>query len=152
MAVVDNCACPNQRWTKLSGMCACTAATPKPCRSPLGLACVPLIPAICITVLTCRHAVTGLHDQSRRARPRSRRAVGVSRVESWSEAAVFGKRWEVSVGLDQFWHEDDYWQASFLWGGGFRVFFHPAHELHSHPVASVRLSARLSASCQCGGW
>jgi hypothetical protein len=49
-----------------------------------------------------------------------------SRVESWSESAVFGERWEVSVGLDQFWPEDDYWQALFLWGGGFRVFFKPA--------------------------
>jgi hypothetical protein len=54
------------------------------------------------------------------------RAVDESRVESWSASAVFGERWEVSVGLDQFRHEDDYWQASFLWGGGFRVFFHPA--------------------------
>jgi len=48
------------------------------------------------------------------------RAVDESRVASWSASAVFGERWEVSVGLDQFVHEDDYWQASFLWGGGFR--------------------------------
>jgi hypothetical protein len=53
------------------------------------------------------------------------RAVGESRVESWSEAAVFGERWEVGVGPGQFWPEDDYWQATFLWGGGFRVFFKP---------------------------
>ena len=53
------------------------------------------------------------------------REVDESRVESWSESAVFGERWEVSVGLDQFWPEDDYWQVLFLWGGGFRVFFNP---------------------------
>jgi hypothetical protein len=54
------------------------------------------------------------------------RKVDESQVESWSESAVFGERWEVLVGPGQFWPEDDYWQALFLWGGGFRVFFNPA--------------------------
>ena len=56
MAVVDNWACPNHRCTGLSGIRAGIATTLKPCRSPFGLACAPLIPAACITALTCRHA------------------------------------------------------------------------------------------------
>jgi hypothetical protein len=43
-------------------------------------------------------------------------------VSSWSESAVFGEHWEVLVTTSEFDYEQDYWQASFLWGGGFRIF------------------------------
>lgn len=46
-------------------------------------------------------------------------------VKSWSNSPVFGTCWDLSVSLNEFHYEEDYWQASFLWGGGFRVFFHP---------------------------
>ncbi len=43
-------------------------------------------------------------------------------VSSWSESAIFGEHWEVLVKTSEFDYEQDYWQASFLWGGGFRIF------------------------------
>jgi hypothetical protein len=46
-------------------------------------------------------------------------------VKSWSETAVFGERWSVFVGYREFLIEEYYWQASTLWGGGFRVFLDP---------------------------
>ncbi len=73
VAVDPHGSSPKILCTRSSGIRACTAATPKPCRSPFGLACAPLIPAVCITALTCRQAVTGLQDHNRRDRPRSRR-------------------------------------------------------------------------------
>src|ERR1700722_17748800 len=39
MAMVVSWACPSHFWTRLRGMPAKTAATPKPWRSPLGEAC-----------------------------------------------------------------------------------------------------------------
>lgn len=37
----------------------------------------------------------------------------------------FGDTWDVMVPNKEFYLEDDHWQALFLWGGGFRVFFQP---------------------------
>ena len=49
-------------------MPAVTAATPKPCRSPLGEAGTPSSPAASITACTARHPVID-HGQSRTPRP-----------------------------------------------------------------------------------
>jgi hypothetical protein len=46
-------------------------------------------------------------------------------VKVWLESAVFGVRWDIFVSSKEFFYEADYWQASFLFGGGFRVFFNP---------------------------
>jgi hypothetical protein len=45
-----------------------------------------------------------------------------SLINQWSEKSPFGQRWDVSVSKKEFFHDTDHWQASFLWGGGFRVF------------------------------
>jgi hypothetical protein len=39
----------------------------------------------------------------------------------------FGDAWDVMVSNKEFYLDDDHWQASFLFGGGFRVFFQPAY-------------------------
>ena len=41
----------------------------------------------------------------------------------WSQLSFFGDDWEVFVNHSEFQYEQNYWQASFLWGGGFRIFF-----------------------------
>jgi hypothetical protein len=46
-------------------------------------------------------------------------------VIAWSESAVFGARWNISVSSKEFYPEEDFWQANFLFGGGFRIFFNP---------------------------
>jgi hypothetical protein len=37
----------------------------------------------------------------------------------------FGENWDVMVSNNEFYLDEDHWQASFLWGGGFRIFFQP---------------------------
>lgn len=54
---------------------------------------------------------------------RSFRTLGDERVERVLEAAPFGNTWDIGVSNKEFFLEDDHWQASFLWGGGFRIFF-----------------------------
>lgn len=36
----------------------------------------------------------------------------------------FGETWDISVSNQEFHLDDEHWQAAFLFGGGFRVFFH----------------------------
>src|SRR3984957_16643688 len=61
MAMVVSWACPSHFWTRLRGMPAKTAATPKPWRSPLGEACGSSRPAA---------AMDGVHGTpAGRARP-----------------------------------------------------------------------------------
>lgn len=43
-------------------------------------------------------------------------------VNCWSELSFLGEHWKVFVKPSEFYYAQDYWQASFLWGGGFRVF------------------------------
>lgn len=50
---------------------------------------------------------------------------GEDPVKSWSEVPPFGERWDVCVRPGEFFAGPEHWQASFLSGGGFRVFFQP---------------------------
>jgi hypothetical protein len=43
-------------------------------------------------------------------------------IDPWSGDLPFGQCWDVSVSKKEFFYDTDHWQASFLWGGGFRVF------------------------------
>lgn len=48
--------------------------------------------------------------------------------ESWGTTPSeppFGETWDVMVSNKELYLHEDHWQASFLWGGGFRIFFHP---------------------------
>jgi hypothetical protein len=54
------------------------------------------------------------------------RAPGDDPIEKALEEAPFGYEWGVEVSNKEFFLEDDHWQASFLWGGGFRIFFQPS--------------------------
>jgi hypothetical protein len=45
-----------------------------------------------------------------------------SLADPWSGEFPFGQCWDVSVSKKEFFFDADHWQASFLWGGGFRVF------------------------------
>ena len=47
-------------------------------------------------------------------------------VEAVLQEPPFGETWDVMVSNREFFLENDHWQASFLWGGGFRVFFQPS--------------------------
>jgi hypothetical protein len=47
-------------------------------------------------------------------------------IEEVLEQAPFGNEWQVEVSDQEFFLDDDHWQASFLWGGGFRIFFQPS--------------------------
>ena len=47
-------------------------------------------------------------------------------IEEILEESPLGDEWEVGVSNQEFYLEDDHWQASFLWGGGFRIFFQPS--------------------------
>lgn len=42
------------------------------------------------------------------------------------ERSPFGNTWDIKVSQGEFFLNDDHWQAAFLWGGGFRVFFQPS--------------------------
>jgi hypothetical protein len=39
----------------------------------------------------------------------------------------FGEEWDVGVSAKEFFPDKDFWQACFLWGSGFRVFFQPEY-------------------------
>jgi hypothetical protein len=47
-------------------------------------------------------------------------------IEKVLEEAPFGNEWQVMVSNKEFYLKNDHWQALFLWGGGFRIFFQPA--------------------------
>lgn len=47
-------------------------------------------------------------------------------IETVLDEAPFGNEWQVEASETEFFLEDELWQASFLWGGGFRVFFQPS--------------------------
>ena len=49
-------------------------------------------------------------------------------IEEIPPAWPFGESWDVEVSHAEFfvYPERDHWQASFLWGGGFRVWFNPS--------------------------
>ena len=51
---------------------------------------------------------------------------GDERIEKILEDAPFGNTWGVMASYKEFFLEDDFWQACFLWGGGFRIFFQPS--------------------------
>lgn len=55
------------------------------------------------------------------------RMEGEGPVRAWSEVFPFGDRWGVCVTPREFFIEPENWQASTLWGGGFRVFFQPEY-------------------------
>jgi hypothetical protein len=54
------------------------------------------------------------------------RTPGDDHIETVLEEAPFGNEWRAEVSNNEFFPEDDHWQASFLWGGGFRIFFQPS--------------------------
>jgi hypothetical protein len=54
------------------------------------------------------------------------RTPGDDPIEKVLEEAPFGNEWQVEVSNKEFFQEEDYGQASFLWGGGFRIFFEPS--------------------------
>jgi hypothetical protein len=54
------------------------------------------------------------------------RTLGDDPIETVLEDAPFGTAWDVEVSNEEFLLEEDQWQASFLWGGGFRIFFQPS--------------------------
>lgn len=53
------------------------------------------------------------------------RAPGDEPIEERLAAPPFGETWDVMVSNKEFYLDEDHWQASFLWGGGFRIFFQP---------------------------
>lgn len=46
---------------------------------------------------------------------------------NWSPPLPFQSPWAVKVSSEEFYFEEEFWQAQFLWGGGFRVFFNPRY-------------------------
>lgn len=53
------------------------------------------------------------------------RETGDDPIEERLAEPPFGETWDVMVSNTEFYLDEDHWQASFLWGGGFRVFFQP---------------------------
>jgi hypothetical protein len=62
----------------------------------------------------------------------------------WSEKSPFGQRWDVSASMKEFFHDPECWQASFLWGGGFRVFVNQlfVERFLNHDIAWLEDHAR----------
>jgi hypothetical protein len=54
------------------------------------------------------------------------RTPGEDPIATVLDEAPFGNVWQVEVSNKEFFLEDDHWQALFLWGGGFRIFFQPS--------------------------
>jgi hypothetical protein len=54
------------------------------------------------------------------------RTPGDDPIEQVLDEAPFGNEWQVEVSNQEFFLKDDHWQALFVWGGGFRIFFQPA--------------------------
>ncbi|MFN0019305.1 MAG: hypothetical protein ACKVP0_13660 [Pirellulaceae bacterium] len=54
------------------------------------------------------------------------RQPGDDPIEELLTEPPFGDAWDVMVSNKEFYLDDDHWQASFLFGGGFRAFFQPA--------------------------
>ncbi len=54
------------------------------------------------------------------------RTPGDDPIEEILEQAPFGNEWRVEVSNQEFFLQEDHWQASFLWGGGFRILFQPS--------------------------
>jgi hypothetical protein len=71
------------------------------------------------------HATFGLVPDSFRCRLRFIRQQADDPIEERLDAWPYGGSWNVMVSNKEFYLGDDHWQASFLWGGGFRVFFQP---------------------------
>ena len=73
----------------------------------------------------CVRAAFKLVPGSFRCRLRFLRHPGDDPIEERSAEPPFGDTWEATVSNKEFYLEDEHWQASFLFGGGFRAFFQP---------------------------
>jgi hypothetical protein len=67
-----------------------------------------------------------LVPHSFRCRLRFIRTLDDDPIEAVLQEPPSGESWNVMVRNKEFFLENDHWQASFLWGGGFRVFFQPS--------------------------
>jgi hypothetical protein len=54
------------------------------------------------------------------------RKLGDGAIEQVLTEPPFGETWSVTVPNGEFCLAEDHWQALFLWGGGFRIFFQSA--------------------------
>lgn len=71
-------------------------------------------------------AVFRLVPNSFRCRLRLFRSGSEDAIEHVLQEPPFGDTWSVMVSNKEFYVEDDHWQATFLFGGGFRIFFQPS--------------------------
>lgn len=53
-------------------------------------------------------------------------------IECVMDEPPFGDSWDISVSDQEFHSDHDHWQATFLFGGGFRVFFHNEYVSRFH--------------------